>query len=286
MDPAAPPSRPVSEPVGSKTTKQTVIAVCRWTASLCSLRVTRDPAFRFTAGHYARLGLADAGGTVVTRPMSIASAPFQPHLDFLCTLVEGGELSSRLATCAPGDAAWIDRASYGFLTLPGVAPGPDLWMLATGTGIAPFLAMLEEPATWSRFERIVVVLSVRHADELASADAVAAFERDPSAAPGPARLTFLPVVTREPGATRLARRIPEMLEDGTLADAANLPIDVARSRVLTCGNPAMAREVRRILSARGFATARRATPGTMLFENYWHDRGAVVVPQEAPPPTA
>ena len=266
----------------SKSTRQTVISVHRWTDALVSVRVTRDPAFQFTAGHYARLGLADASGTIVTRPLSIASATTDPHLEFVCTLVPDGELSSRLASSVPGDDAQVDRGSYGFLTVDGLAPGPDLWMLATGTGIAPFLSILREPRVWTSFERIVVVHSVRQVAELAPAAPIEALANAPSTAPGTARLTYLPVATREPGATALDARIPAMLEDGRLAEAAGLPIDVARSRVMTCGNPAMARDVRRTLAARGFAPVRRNTPGQMTFENYWQDRpgaaGAVAGP--------
>ncbi len=260
-----------SPPPPSKATRQSVISVRRWTDALVSVRVTRDPAYRFTAGHYARLGLAGADGAIATRPLSIASATTDPHLEFVCTLVPDGELSARLASCAPGDDAYVDRTSYGFLTVDGLAPGPDLWMLATGTGIAPFLSILREPRVWTSFERIVVVHSVRLAAELAPAAPIDALARAPSAAPGTARLTYLPVATREPGATALDARIPAMLEDGRLAAAAGLPIDVARSRVMTCGNPSMSRDVRRALAARGFAPVRRNTPGQMTFENYWQN---------------
>ena len=259
-------------PAASKSTRQTVLAVRRWTDALVGIRVSREPAFRFTAGHYARLGLAGADGTVATRPLSIASATADAHLDFLCTLVPGGELSARLAACAEGDPAWIDRTSYGFLTVAGLAPGEDLWMLATGTGIAPFLSMLREPGLRRAWKRIVVVHSVRVAAELAPAASIAALASEPGDGAAGARVLYLPVATRERGATALAARIPAMLEDGTLADAAGAPIDVARSRVLTCGNPAMARDVRRLLAARGFAPVRRNAPGQMAFENYWQDR--------------
>ena len=228
----------------------------------------------------ARASLAkafDRGETV----FSEGDAP-----DFLCTLVPGGELSARLAACAEGDVAWIDRASYGFLTVAGLAPGPDLWMLATGTGIAPFLSMLREPGLRRAWKRIVVVHSVRIAAELAPAASIAALESEPGGGAASARVRYVPIVTREPGATRLAARIPAMLEDGTLADAAGAPIDAARSRVLTCGNPAMARDVRRFLAARGFAPVRRNAPGQMAFENYWQDRegGAPgsATPKESP----
>lgn len=272
-----------SATVPARATRQSVIAVRRWTDALVSLRVTRDPAFRFTAGHYARLGLAGPDGVVVTRPLSIASGTAEEHLDFVCTLVPGGALSARLGACREGDAAFVERASFGFLTVDGLAPGRDLWMLATGTGIAPFLSMLREPAVWTSFERIVVVHSVRYAAELAPAGPIAALAGGSSSAPGRARLAYVPVVTREPGATALASRIPAMLESGTLAAAAGLPIDVAASRVMACGNPAMARDVRRTLAARGFAPARRNSPGQMIFEHYWQDRAPPAAPAGGQP---
>ncbi|CAG0984887.1 Flavodoxin/ferredoxin--NADP reductase [Burkholderiales bacterium] len=247
------------------------MSIRRWTDTLLSVRVTRDPAFRFTAGHYARLGLVGREGEAVVRPLSIASAATDPHLDFLCTLVPGGAFSALLSASMAGDAAEVDRASYGFLTVGALAPGPDLWLLASGTGLAPFLSILLEPTVRTSFERIVVVHSVRIAAELAAARDVARLEREP-AMPGRACLRYLPVVTREPGASTLSSRIPALLEDGRLAAAAGIPIDVERSRVMTCGNPAMARDVRRILAARGFRPTRRSAPGQMVFENYWQER--------------
>lgn len=265
-------------PLAAKTTRESVVAVRRWTDALLSIRVTRDPAYRFVAGRYARLGLAGSAGAVITRPLSIASAASASHLDFLCTLVPGGEFSSRLRDCAAGDDAWVERASFGFLTVDALAPGPDLWLIASGTGIAPFLSILHEASVWSRFERIVVVHSVRVAADLAPAQDVARFEHEPASAPGPARLRYLPVVTREPGTTALSSRVPALLEDGRLADAAGLPIDVRRSRIMTCGNPAMAQDLRRLLAARGFAPARRNAPGQMIFENYWQPAATPLAP--------
>ncbi|HET9340582.1 MAG TPA: ferredoxin--NADP reductase [Casimicrobiaceae bacterium] len=266
----------------SKATRETVVAVRRWTDSLVSIRVTRDPGYRFVAGRYARLGLSGSDGSAVVRPLSIASATSEPHLDFLCTLVPGGEFSSLVEGCAAGDDAYVERASFGFLTVDALAPGSDLWLVASGTGIAPFLSILREDGVWSTFERIVVVHSVRVAAELAPAQDVARLDGQP-AAPGAARLRYLPVVTREPGAAALASRIPALIEDGRLEAAAGVPIDARRSRVMTCGNPALAQDVRRLLAARGFQPTRRNAPGQMAFENYWQPPRTAAF---APPPPA
>jgi len=271
VQPLTLPERPAVPPEAARATRETVLAVRRWTDALVSLRLSRSAAFRFTPGHYARVGLSGSAGTLV-RPLSIASAANDPHLDFLCTLVPGGAFSALAARCAPGDPAEVERASYGFLTVDALAPGTDLWLVASGTGIAPFLSILRDPGVWRAFERIVVVHSVRTAAELAPAGELAGFARDPSSAPGPATLRYLPVVTREPGATALASRIPDLLDDGRLEAAAGATIDVAHARVMTCGNPALAQAMRQRLTARGFRPTRRHAPGQMSFENYWTSR--------------
>lgn len=277
---------PAADPLRNAT-PQAVVAVRRWTDALVGVRVTRDAAFRFTPGHYARLGLARGDGVVVSRPLSIASAASEPHLDFLCTVVPGGEFSARLDGCRAGDVAFVERASYGFLTVGALAPGGDLWLLATGTGIAPFLSILGEARVWSSFERVVVVHSVRCAAELAPAAPLAARARSPAAAPGSARLAYMPIATREPGATPLAARIPALLADGRLESAVGVELDAGRSRVMACGNPSMIAEVRGWLDARGFRPARRGAPGQMAFEHYWQ-RGPAserASPDAVPPPS-
>ena len=168
-----------------------------------------------------------------------------------------------------GDAIRVDKASYGFLTVDQLARGRELWMLASGTGLGPFLSILKEPAVWQNHERLVVAHSVRHSPELAWRDEIAGMPQGELFAEAKARLTYLPIVTREPGATALADRIPLLLADGRLEAAAATPLDVAHSRVLVCGNPEMTRELRQSLSARGFATNRRGVPGQMSFEKYW-----------------
>jgi ferredoxin-NADP reductase len=180
-------------------TPQEVLWIHRWTPSLLSLRVTRDSRFRFTPGHYARLGLPDSSGPAVFRPLSITSAPAEAHLEFFCTLVTGGAFSSLLDRCRVGDPVQVEKASYGFLTLDALAPGHDLWLIASGSGLGPYLSILRDPEVWSAFARIVVVHSVRRAAELAYAEELEHFAQQRSATTAAARLHYLPVVTREPG---------------------------------------------------------------------------------------
>ncbi|MGE5087808.1 MAG: ferredoxin--NADP reductase [Candidatus Levyibacteriota bacterium] len=162
-----------------------------------SFRVTRNPAFRFTPGHYARVGLADPPLETVYRPLSVASAPADSHLEFFCSLIPGGQLSARVAALRIGEPVEVERASFGFLTVDSLSPGADLWLLATGTGIAPFLSMLRDPQAWQDFAHLIVVQSVRHAAELAYADEIRRLADRPRAPTAPRSLRYLPVVTRE-----------------------------------------------------------------------------------------
>jgi ferredoxin--NADP+ reductase len=251
-----------------KFTIERVLSMHWWTPTLVSFRTTRYRGFRFTPGHYTRLGLG-ADGDLVWRPFSLASAAYDDFLEFIAVLVPGGAFSEPLRRLREGDAIRVDKASYGFLTVDQLARGRELWMLASGTGLGPFLSILKDPAVWQNHERLIVAHSVRHSSELAWRDEIADMPQGELFAEAKATLTYLPIVTREPGATALADRIPLLLADGRLEAAAATPLDVAHSRVLVCGNPEMTRELRQSLSARGFATNRRGVPGQMAFEKYW-----------------
>lgn len=253
----------------ARTTRETVLWQHWWTPALVSLRVTRNPGYRFSPGHYARLGMADQAGRTVIRPLSIASAPTSSHLEFFCSLVPGGEFSGRLAGLRIGDPVEVEATAFGFLTLDALAPGTDLWLIATGTGLAPFMSMLRDPRVWTDFANVVVVHSVRRAAELAYADELrrlAAASRGPGAS---AVLHYLPVVTREPGASVLSERIPALVARDILVEVAGVALEPVHSRVMACGNPAMTRELRALLGERGFRTTRRGVRGQVAFEKYW-----------------
>lgn len=252
-----------------KWTTERVVSVDYWTPAMLSFRTTRDARFRFTPGHYARLGLVSDGGELVWRPYSMVSAPSDEQLEFLAVLVPDGAFSRALAKLRPGDVVHVERGSFGFLTVDQLATGRDLWMLASGTGLGPFVSILRDPAVWFAFERLIVVHSVRQTAELAYRGELAALAERDGAARREAQLRYLPVVTRAPGATPLAERIPQLLANARLEEAAGTPLGVETSRLMICGNPEMARELRQMLGARGFATSRRGVPGQMAFEKYW-----------------
>jgi ferredoxin--NADP+ reductase len=249
-----------------KWTLERVLSIRYWTPTLVSFRTTRPAAFRFTPGHYTRLGLG-AADNIVWRPYSLASAAEEDFLDFIAVLVPGGAFSEQLKQLRAGDRLRVDAASYGFLTVNQLAPGKDLWLLASGTGLGPFVAILRDASVWRNFERLILVHSVRHSSELAWREEI---ESLPAAFPNArAKLSYIPIVTREPGATKLSQRIPQLLADGRLEQVAETSLTVADSRLMVCGNPELAKELRESLGARGFATNRRNVPGQMAFEKYW-----------------
>ena len=258
-----------SSSASARFTTETVLAIRHWTSNLLSFQTSRAPGFLFTPGHYARLGLDDAQGDVVWRPFSIVSGVHDHHLEFFAVLVPGGDFSVPLSKTSPGSAVRMDKTSYGFMTIAGFAPGKDLWLLASGTGLGPFVSILRDPATWQAYENVVLVHSVRHADELAYRDEIASISTAHTPVATPSRLRYVPVVTRESSAGALDARIPQLITDGRLERAAGVAIDLQRARIMVCGNPQMARELRAQLTLRGFRPNRRATPGELSFENYW-----------------
>ncbi|MDD5179848.1 MAG: ferredoxin--NADP reductase [Gallionellaceae bacterium] len=236
------------------------------TPSLACFRTTRHADFRFTPGHYARLGLGH-DSAVVWRPYSIASAANSGHLEFQIILVPGGAFSELFAKVEAGDTIRVDRRCFGFLTLDQIAPGGSLWLLATGTGLAPFLSIIADAATWVRHTRVILVHSVRHAAELMPDAIDAAISRLPESERQ--RLSVISIVTRESAPDALGARLGVLIQSGALEEKAGLVIDPSGSRVMLCGNPEMIREVRQLLKDRGLAAGRRGSPGQFSSEGYW-----------------
>jgi ferredoxin/flavodoxin---NADP+ reductase len=240
----------------------------QWSDKMFSFATTRPRDYRFTPGQFGRLGVAVGDAGIVWRPHSMVSGDAEPQLEFLSIVVPGGVFTNHVASMRPEDPILVEKVSYGFLTPERLAPGRDLWMLATGTGLGPYVSILRAGKVWQAYENLVVVHSVRRADELAYRDELQAMAAA-VAAPGRARLRYVPVVTREACPGALGERIPRLIGNGQLTAAAGLPLDVEHSRLMICGNPEMAAELRRSLTERGLRVGRRAEPGHLAFENYW-----------------
>jgi len=252
-----------------KFTRQTLLEVWPWTDTLFSLRCTRPPEFHFRAGQFARLGLYKADGGMVWRAYSMVSAPADDYLEFFSVVVQGGEFTSELCRLKPGDALFVERRPYGFLTLERFADGRDLWLLASGTGLGPFLSILRDPEVWQRFEQILLVHSVRTAGELAYRELLGELPARMRAAEGRGQLRYLPLVTREKVPGALHERITTLLDNGELERSAGLRIDPAYSRVMLCGNPQLIKDCRALLKARNLQPSLSRQPGQLAMENYW-----------------
>jgi ferredoxin/flavodoxin---NADP+ reductase len=260
---------PHDEGEAPKWTGESILSVRAWTPSLFSFRTTRARGFRFAPGQFARIGIATPTGGAVWRAYSIVSAAHDEHLEFFSVVIPDGKFTSRLATFRPGERIMVEKAAYGFLTLDRFAGGTDLWMIASGTGLGPFLSILHDPRTWSRFENLILVHSVRQSEELAYRDEIAALGKHALSSAQHARLSYVPVVTRVRFPDALPERIPQLIEDGRLEKAAGVGLDLERSRLMICGNPQMASDLRSQLTGRGFRAGRRNDPGQLAFENYW-----------------
>jgi ferredoxin--NADP+ reductase len=239
-----------------------VIENRHWTPALFSLRLA-GPTFAFEAGQFVKLAL-DLDGERVARPFSFVNPPGELPLEFYGVIVPGGPLSPRLACLQPGDGVWLSPKPSGFLVLSEVLPAEDLWLLATGTGIAPFLSILRTAAPWSRYARVILVHAVRRADELVYRELI-----DALAQVYGERFRTVSFVSREEARGALAGRIPAAIADGRLEAAAGCPIAPERSQVMLCGNPDMVKDATAALVARGLRKHRRRAPGQISVENFW-----------------
>jgi ferredoxin/flavodoxin---NADP+ reductase len=253
-----------------KYTTETITTVRPWTDSLFSFRTTRDQGYRFVPGQFARLGVPNEDtGEIVWRAYSIASANYDEHLEFFSVVVPDGAFTSRLARLKEGDPILVERKSYGFLTTDRFEAGRDLWMLATGTGLAPFLSILHDFQTWEAYDNLVLVQSVRTQAELAYEDLIRSFDRSEYYAEFAHKLRYLRIVTREPVPGTLRDRVTKLLASGVLEENVGLKLDHDRSRIMLCGNPEMVEDSRNLLVERGFRVSRRGDPGHLAVENYW-----------------
>ncbi len=257
-----------SDAPDAKYSRETVLSVRRWSDSLFSFVMTRPAHFRFTAGQFARIGIEVAGDAPIVRAYSVVSSPFAETLEFFSIVVPDGAFTSRLNSLQVGDKLLLERIPYGYLTLARYQePVPqDLWLVATGTGLAPFLSILQDFSVWQSYRHIVLAYSVRTIEELAYVNEINALAETFAEEAG-ASFQFIPIVTRDPS-YRLHDRLPELIANGQLEQAANLPMNVATSHVMLCGNPQMIDDTRHALKARGLTMNRRGV-GNIAVENYW-----------------
>ena len=270
-----------------------VLSKTTWTPSLFSFTVSRPDSFKFSAGQFVRLGvnpsqlqyyqqnkannqsLEQASGAAhdedVFRAYSIVSSPFDEELEFFSIVIPDGAFTSQLQHLQVGDELLLDTTPFGFLTLARYQkPLPkDLWLLATGTGLAPFLSMLQDMQTWQDYEHIVLAYSARNFEELAYVEKIEQLQEDFGAlVDNPAQLIFIPIVTRESVDGALTERLPKLLLEGKLQERAGIALDPENAHVMLCGNPEMVEDTKETLKSMGMVMNRRGE-GNIAVENYW-----------------
>ncbi|MCB4365374.1 ferredoxin--NADP reductase [Hydrogenophaga taeniospiralis] len=246
--------------------EERVLSVHHWTDRLFSFTTTRDPALRFSNGHFTMIGLR-VNDKPLLRAYSIASPNYAEHLEFLSIKVPDGPLTSRLQHIQVGDSIVVGRKPTGTLLIDYLLPGKRLYLLATGTGLAPFLSVIRDPDTYERFEQVVLVHGVREVKELAYREFLSQTLKHDEFLGEMVEKQFLyyPTVTREPFIHQ--GRIPNLLDNGTLAKDLGLPrLDPAHDRIMICGSPEMLRDLKALAEKNGFEEGNTSRPGAFVIE--------------------
>ncbi|MDP2219388.1 MAG: ferredoxin--NADP reductase [Hydrogenophaga sp.] len=246
--------------------EERVLSVHHWTDRLFSFTTTRDPALRFSNGHFTMIGLR-VNGKPLLRAYSIASPNYAEHLEFLSIKVPDGPLTSRLQHIQVGDALTVGRKPTGTLLIDYLLPAKRLYLLATGTGLAPFLSTIRDPDTYEKFDQVILVHGVREVKELAYRDYIQnVLQQDPFLGELVTRqLLYYPTVTRE--AFEHQGRIPQLLADGVIAQDLGLPlVNPLEDRIMICGSPEMLRDLKDWVQRLGFEEGNTSRPGDFVIE--------------------
>ncbi|MBE0489412.1 MAG: ferredoxin--NADP reductase [Halomonas sp.] len=244
-----------------------VLSVHHWNDTLFSFTATRDATLRFENGHFVMIGL-EVEGKPLMRAYSIVSANHDDYLEFLSIKVPDGPLTSRLQYLETGDQIMVSRKPVGTLVIHDLLPGKNLYLLSTGTGLAPFMSIIKDPEVYERFDKVVLVHCVRYVSELAYHDRITQElpEHELLGEEIRDKLIYYPTVTREP--FRHEGRITTLIESGKLCRDIGLPpLDRERDRVMLCGGPAMLDELTAMLDDLGFQSSpQQGEPGDYVIE--------------------
>lgn len=244
-----------------------VLSVHHWNDTLFSFKTTRDPSMRFHNGHFVMIGL-EVNGKPLMRAYSIASPNYEDHLEFLSIKVQDGPLTSRLQHLSEGDQILVSRKPVGTLVLDDVNPGKHLYLFGTGTGLAPFMSIIQDPDTYARFDKVILVHGVRVVSEFAYADFITQLlpENEFLGELIREKLIYYPTATREP--FKYQGRLTDLIASGKLtADIGLPPLNPEHDRAMICGSPAMLQDTCDLLNACGFVISpAQGIPGDYVIE--------------------
>jgi ferredoxin/flavodoxin---NADP+ reductase len=251
--------------------RERVTLVHHWTESLFSFRTSRDRSFRFESGQFTMLGL-EIDGKPLMRAYSLASAHYEEELEFFSIKVPDGPLTSRLQHLKEGDIVLVGRKPTGTLIHHNLLPGKRLYLLGTGTGLAPFLSVIKDPDVYERYEKIVLVHGCRQVAELAYGEMITeCLPQDEMVGEYVRRqLIYYPTVTREPFVNR--GRITDLISSVRLFDDVELPeLDREHDRIEICGSPEMVKDLRAYFAGLGFSEGAGNRPGHFVVEKAFAD---------------
>lgn len=244
-----------------------VLAVRHWNDTLFSFRTTRNPGLRFRSGEFVMIGLMQDNGRPLLRAYSIASPNYDPELEFYSIKVPDGPLTSRLQHLQPGDEIVVGRKPTGTLVLDNLENGRNLYLLSTGTGIAPFASLIRDPEIYGRYDRVVLTHGCRFVSELAYGEQLvqSVLEDEFLGEDARAKLLYYPTVTREP--FRNTGRLTHLMESGKLyADLGLDPLSAEEDRAMICGSEHMLADLKALLLAAGFTEGNNAEAGQFVVE--------------------
>ena len=247
--------------------EEKVLSVHHWTDRLFSFTTTRDTALRFSNGHFTMIGLRQDNGKPLLRAYSIASPNYEEHLEFLSIKVPDGPLTSQLQHIKVGDTIIVGKKPTGTLLIDYLLPAKNLYLMGTGTGLAPWMSIIRDPETYERFEKVILVHGVREVNELAYRDYITKElpEHEYLGDMVKEQLLYYPTVTREPFERQ--GRIPQLIESGQMERELGLPsLNPGTDRVMICGSPAMLRDLKTLCENRGFKEGNTTTPGDFVIE--------------------
>jgi len=253
-------------PLPANVHAETVVSVRHYTDRLFSFRITRPQSFRFRSGEFVMIGLPNAEKPVF-RAYSIASPAWDEELEFFSIKVPDGPLTSHLQKIVPGDTVLLRQKATGTLVLDALTPARRLYMISTGTGIAPFASLIRDPETYEKFDQVILTQTCRERAELAYGEELyRQATEDPLIGKLTAgRLTFYSSATRD-DFTRKGR-ITKLIEDGTLfADLGVSPFDPQADRVMICGSVEMLKDVKSLVEGAGFVEGSNSNPAAFVVE--------------------
>jgi len=252
--------------------RERVLDVRHWTEALFSFTTTRDPSFRFANGQFTMIGL-EVEGRPLLRAYSMASANHEDRLEFFSIKVPDGPLTSRLQHLKAGDPIIVGRKATGTLLLDSLIPGRNLYLLGTGTGLAPFLSLIKDPETYERFDKVILAHGCRQVSDLAYRERLTKelLEDEFIGEMVREKLIYYPTVTREPFLHH--GRITDLMDSGQMfKDAGMPPLSREEDRVMICGSPAMLAELRQLLLGRGWEEGNMGEPGDFVIEKAFVER--------------